>query len=267
VAYRSLVRFLTLAAALSGCAGCSKTLQTPTMPDASPSTLLVTSLTVAGFYADGRFSYVPKVVVQAASGPLEVVGVTFTRPGSGGSTPLRTLHLGPIHLGAGGTYQLSSVEIVTDLPLDGLSVSVAYVSQTGLQRTAVADAEVPVVPTEESADAKLEVRAFSVPAKLMNGRYHYFPKLTLKETSGRTSVRIVRIAFELLDVGPDGRVQPSQQQIPVPAGGTIVLDENEWGPWVEIDSSAEASRVAVAISFVDDRGRSGSVSAVAPVSW
>jgi hypothetical protein len=101
----------------------------------------------------------------------------------------------------------------------------------------------------------------------MNGRYHYFPKLTLKETSGRTSVRIVRIAFELLDVGPDGRVQPSQQQIPVPAGGTIVLDENEWGPWVEIDSSAEASRVAVAISFVDDRGRSGSVSAVAPVSW
>ena len=53
----------------------------------------------------------------------------------------------------------------------------------------------------------------------------------------------------------------------VTPGDTIrlVTDENGQSPWFEIESSDEASRVSVAISFVDDAGRGGLVSAIAPV--
>ena len=53
----------------------------------------------------------------------------------------------------------------------------------------------------------------------------------------------------------------------VTPGDTIrlVTDESDQSPWFEIESSDEASRVSVAISFVDDAGRGGLVSAFAPV--
>ena len=52
------------------------------------------------------------------------------------------------------------------------------------------------------------------------------------------------------------------------AGDTVSLYKGKDGrtPWFEIKSSAEAARVSVAISFVDDAGRGGLVSAIAPVS-
>ena len=54
----------------------------------------------------------------------------------------------------------------------------------------------------------------------------------------------------------------------MPAGGAVSLDTGKDGraPWFEIKSSADAPRVSVAISFVDDAGRGGLVSAIAPVS-
>ena len=74
--------------------------------------------------------------------------------------------------------------------------------------------------------------------------------------------------FELLDVGAAGQALPVWNAPDVPAGDTIslVTGKNGQAPWFEIDSSGDASRVSVAISFVDDAGRGGLVSAIAPVS-
>jgi hypothetical protein len=46
---------------------------------------------------------------------------------------------------------------------------------------------------------------------------------------------------------------------------SLVTGKDGRTPWFEIDSSADASRVSVAISFVDDAGRGGIVRAIAPV--
>jgi hypothetical protein len=114
----------------------------------------------------------------------------------------------------------------------------------------------------------LAIQALTVDGWSENGRFHYWPKLTLTETSGISRASIKAITFELLDVGPAGRVPPARDPGDVPAGGTIQLVEDAYGygPWFEIDSTANASRVSVVISFVDDAGRGGALSAVAQVS-
>ena len=62
-------------------------------------------------------------------------------------------------------------------------------------------------------------------------------------------------------------LKPAKKRIST-TGGTLALknDDYGYGPWFEITSTAAASRVSVAISFVDDEGRGGSVTSVAPVS-
>ena len=156
---------------------------------------------------------------------------------------------------------------MTTGPLETLTARVFYVDQTGRSGTAVADITVPKLPTDTS-DATVAIRTFSVVGYSLEGRFYYRPRLTLAETTGRGNVSIVGIDFQLLDVGPSGRVPQYRQPIEVPAGQTIVLDMTGWGPspWIEIDSVSEASRVLVVIYFVDGSGRGGSVSAVADVS-
>jgi hypothetical protein len=77
------------------------------------------------------------------------------------------------------------------------------------------------------------------------------------------------MVFELLDIGPAGRVPSVPVPISIiPAGGTIVLDEDPlgYGPWMEISNSVKASRVSVVIYYIDAEGRGGSVTAIANVS-
>jgi hypothetical protein len=117
--------------------------------------------------------------------------------------------------------------------------------------------------------ATLVIREFSVTEwyDRSQGRYHYWPKLTVAETSGVSLASIASITFELLDVGPTGRVPPASGPFVVPAGGTLTLVEDSYGygPWLEIDSTADASRVSVVLSFLDSTGGRASVSAIAQV--
>lgn len=114
--------------------------------------------------------------------------------------------------------------------------------------------------------ASVEIRHFSVVRRQHQKRFLYWPKLTLAETSGRTRAAIKKIAFELLDAGAAGQVVPVWNAPVVPAGGTIRLVTGTNGqPWFEIEGLGDAARVSVAISFVDDAGRGGLVSAIAPV--
>ena len=112
------------------------------------------------------------------------------------------------------------------------------------------------------------IKQFTIVRSERAGRVLYWPKLTLAETSGRSRASIRKIVFELLDVGAAGQIQTVWSVPAVRAGDTISLDTGKdgRGPWFEIESSADASRVAVSIAFVDDAGRGGLVRAVASAS-
>ena len=127
-------------------------------------------------------------------------------------------------------------------------------------------ARVQDVPARASS-ASLEIRQFTISRRQHQGRFLYWPKLTLAETSGRSGASIKKIAFELLDVGASGQARSVWNAPDVPAGDTLSLVTGTGGqsPWFEIDSSGDASRVSVAISFVDAAGRGGLVTAIAPV--
>jgi hypothetical protein len=116
--------------------------------------------------------------------------------------------------------------------------------------------------------ATLVIRDFSVFGwyDQTRQRFHYWPKLTVAETGNVSAASITSITFELLDVGPDGRVPPATGSFAVPAGGELRLDEDLYGPWLEIDGTARAERVSVQIGFVDSDRRTGLISAVATVS-
>jgi hypothetical protein len=79
---------------------------------------------------------------------------------------------------------------------------------------------------------------------------------------------IKKIAFELLDVVHTGRIFSVWHAPDVPAGGTIRLQagNRDNRPWFAIESSDDASRMSVAVSFVDAQGRGGTVNAVAHVA-
>ena len=127
----------------------------------------------------------------------------------------------------------------------------------------------PQLAAQAAPLATVVIREFSVTEwyDRSQGRYHYWPKLTVAETSGVSLASITSITFELLDVGPTGRVPPAPGPFVVPAGGTLSLVEDAYGygPWFEIDSTADASRVSVVLSFLDSTGGSAKVSAIAHV--
>ena len=260
--------------ALSACLGCGAPAPTqPTSTPAASSSLSISDFRVTGWHADRRFYYTPTLVVAAnESGRVEVHEVTFARTASetGVSQPgvalSRVRPIQPARVPAGGLRDLidPSFDFVTDAPLDRLYVRVTYVDHAGLTGTVVGDTAAPALSLEPPAET-LAIRAFSVTGYTADTCSSYLPRLTLAETTGRGQVNIVRIQFELL--GALGGVPPSREPRLVPAGGIVVLDEDAYGPWLEISNCYPlVSRVSVAISYLNDRGRGATVSAVADVS-
>jgi hypothetical protein len=236
--------------------------------------LSISAFSVDGWHADGVFHYVPKVSVAAAAdaGNVEVHGVSFERSDLEVQIPLSHLQYATRPLvPAGGRLELAVTpgqvpDLVSTNAVDRMTVRVGFVDGTGRSGVALAEVAVPTV-SRESPTATLAIRTLSVQSWYQNGRYHYWPRLTLEETTGRSHALIMRIDFELLVAGPAGRVPASWRMFTVPAGAAVTLDEDDYGgPWLEIDSSANAARVSIVVSFVDGRGRGGSVRAVAQVS-
>lgn len=157
-------------------------------------------------------------------------------------------------------------EIASPLALGSISAIVFFVDDDGQTGVVSAVARAPEVSDRDS-NASLAIRQFTVERRQGAGRFLYRPTLTLAETSGRSRARIRKIAFELLDVGGASQAPPVWNVPDVPAGGTISLatGSGAQAPWFEIERSGDASRVSVAISFVDDAGHGGLVSASALV--
>jgi hypothetical protein len=266
---------------LSLSAGCSQNPSAPTTVSAPSSTspnlsnaLSITEFSLQG-WQDGIFHYLPTVSVSAPStgGTVDVARVEFTASNGVTTTRLTGIVFGmPRRVAApGDTVDLFKgmppVEITSSVALTSITATVTFTNGAGQAGTVAVTKDAPRLVPDPSA-AALVIQAFSVMGSSDSGSFSYWPKLTLTETSGVSRALIKKMTFELLDVGPSGRVPPSWEPREVPAGGSITLDEDDYGygPWLEITSMADASRVSLAISFVDDAGRGGSVTAVAPVS-
>jgi hypothetical protein len=238
-------------------------------------TLAVTSFRLTGWH-DESFHYLPALSVTApeSSRPVFVQRVDFTADDAGTRRLLKGVRYAAAQrVRPGGTVELvpdagavDAAEIASPLAIDSISAIVFFTDDAGRTGIVSAVARVPAVP-DRASRASLVIRHFTVGRRPHEGRFLYQPQLTLAETSGRSRASIKKIAFELLDVGPAGQAWPVWNAADVTPGDTIrlVTDANGQSPWFEIESSDEASRVSVAISFVDDAGRGGLVSAIAPV--
>ena len=275
--------FATALVSAAIAAGCSNRHPEAREPDAprAPSTdragtLSVTALRFSG-WRDESFHYLPalSVTVPPTSRAVFVQRVDFTAEDAGARRLLKGVRYAAAQrVQPGGTVELLSdagtadpTEIASPLALGSISAIVFFSDSDGQTGIVSAAARVPDVPDRASI-ASLVIRHFTVGRRQHKGRCLYWPKLTLAETSGRSRASIKKIVFELLDVGAAGQTFPVWNAPDVRAGDTIsiVNGKNGHAPWFEIDSSSDASRVSVAISFVDDAGRGGMVSAIAIVS-
>ena len=267
---------------LSLSAGCGKNPAAPTSTAGMPSStsqnlsnaLSITAFSLQGWH-DDVFHYLPTVSVSVPStgGTVYAQRVDFTTSNSGATTRLTGIAFGSPQrvVSPGGTLDLLKglppVEITSPVALGSITATVFFTNFVDPIRSVSATKDAPLLDSNASS-AALVIQAFSVVGSSDPGSFFYWPKLTLAETSGVSRAVIKKMTFELLDVGPPGRVPIVWEPREVPAGGTITLDEDSYGygPWLEITSMAEASRVSLAISFVDDAGRGGSLTAVAPVA-
>jgi hypothetical protein len=276
VAYTTVVLSAAIAA---GCSNEHSALRAADPSGASATdragTLSVTAFRFSGWH-DESFHYLPQLSVTApANGrPVFVQRVDFTAEDGGSSRLLKGLRYGVApRVQPGSTVELVSdsssaepADIDSALALSSITAIVFFaddIGQTGLVSVA---SRVPDVSDRPSL-ASLAIGQFSVSRRQHHSRFLYSPKLTLAETSGRSRATIKKIVFELLDAGASGQAFPVWSAPDVPAGNTISLVTASDGqrPWFEIDSGGDASRMSVSISFVDDAGRGGLVSAIALV--
>jgi hypothetical protein len=246
----------------------------PVAPLGMAGTLSIAAFNIAGWH-DDAFNYRPTVRVDAerAGGDLFVRQLEFRVGGEQPGRLLALIRLGNARVPAGGSLDmsqsLSNEDLVSPTALTSIALTITVGDDAGHTGTVSGEATIPPIP-EDHAAATLVIHDFAVAGwyEPTAQRFYYWPKLTLAETSGVGPVSIVKIVFELLDVGAAGGVPPTLQTFTVAAGGTLRLDEDPiYGdPWLAIDSKAEASRVSVVISYVDSAGRGATVSGVAEVS-
>lgn len=274
--------FLTALLSAAVAAGCRSSYPAASTADASSAssidragTLSVTAFRFSGWH-DESFHYMPALSVTAPSTgrPVFVQRVDFTADDAGARRLLKGVRYAVARrVQPGGTVELVSdagaadpAEIASPLALASISAIIFFTDDEGQPGIVSAAVRVPDVP-DRAPLASLAIREFTVDRRQHQGRFLYWPKLTLAETSGRSRASIRKIVFELLDVGAAEQAPPVWNPADVQAGATIsrITGRNGQTPWSQIDSGGDASRVSVTISFVDDGGRGGLVSAIAPV--
>ena len=126
------------------------------------------------------------------------------------------------------------MEITSSAALASITATVFLTTGVDVRGSVAVTQDVPPLAPDASS-AALVIQAFSVIGSSDRGSFSYWPKLTLTETSGVSRAVIKTMTFELMDVGPSGRVPVVRQPREVPAGGTITFDEDDYGygPWLE----------------------------------
>ena len=236
-------------------------------------TLSVSAFRFSGWH-DENFHYLPALWVTAPSTgrPVFVERVDFTAEDAGNRRLLKGVRYAAAQpVQPGGTIQLvpdvgDPTEIASPVALDSISAIVFFTDQDGQTGIVSSAAEAPDLPHHASLTA-VAIHQFAVSRRQHQGRFVYWPKLTLAETSGRSRASIKKIEFELLDAGAAGQSRSFWTVPDIQAGNSLdlVTGKNGGAPWFEIESSANAARVSVMISFVDEEGRGGRVTAISPV--
>jgi hypothetical protein len=252
--------------ALSVLAGCDARPRTgPTAP--IPGTLAVTTIDVVGSSMDDGFLYFVKVGFRAVGTSVSVLGLSIFRTDAGVETQVARTRFNPprfIGTSVDNVADGAPLDVRTRSAIEKLTVRVEYLDASWQSATAVA--ETPVQLPTSATESAIDIVRFEVLGSTGPGRFYYWPKLTLVEAGGRSGVTILSINFELLDVGLAGRVPPYERRILLSAGGTVNLDEEGWGSWLEIESLSRATRLSVTVVFVDAAGgRVNSVTKIAPV--
>jgi hypothetical protein len=122
-------------------------------------------------------------------------------------------------------------------------------------------------PAPGPSVAALEVSAFTVSRWGNGGTFDFGPTLRLTETSGKSGAWVISLEFHLDDIGAAGNVPAWSVRKRVDAGMTREINPYLGGDYeFWILRRPDAERVSVVISFTDDEGRNGSVSAVTAVS-
>jgi hypothetical protein len=116
-------------------------------------------------------------------------------------------------------------------------------------------------------EATLLIRRFVVVRRALDGAFSYRPELTVEGASGRGRLSIKKVTFELLDVGASGQTLILWNPADVIGGRavTVVPGYDGTGMFHDLRSRAEAPRMSTTVSYVDDSGRGGVISAVAAV--
>jgi hypothetical protein len=112
----------------------------------------------------------------------------------------------------------------------------------------------------------LELSEFSV--ILIEGReFIYIPVGRLREITGTSGITITSMNFHLNGIGASGNVPPLRFHRSIPAGGSADLNPPVYGDYsFEISGSTYSSSFTISISFIDDAGREGTLTATATVS-
>lgn len=273
----AMCAYAVLMSLLAGCGGNPAAPTAVTMPSSTsrnPSSgLSITEFNLQGWH-DELFHYLPAVSVSIppTGGTVYVQRVDFTTSKSGATARLAGIGFGNPQrvVSPGGILDLFEglppVEIISPDALSSITATVSFTNGVDSTGTVALTQDGPTLPANASS-AVLVIQAFSVVGSSDRGTFSYWPKLTLAETAGVSRAVIRKMTFQLVGVGPAGRVPEVWEQHEVPACGTLTLDDDGYGgPWLGITSTADASQVSVAISFVDDRGRGGSITAATPVS-
>ena len=126
----------------------------------------------------------------------------------------------------------------------------------------------PPAPSSGPPVASLAVDAFTVIGSRTEDWFEFQPALRLTETSGKSGAWVTSMNFHLDDIGPAGSVPAWPVHKRVNAGATRdMIDPDVYGDYeLLISGHTDAQHVSVVISFADDEGRAGSVTAVAAVS-
>lgn len=115
----------------------------------------------------------------------------------------------------------------------------------------------PIAPSRDaqplpapSTSAALSISSFTVTGQFVDGRYRYWPELTM--TAGRGAVTVGEVEFLPLGTTLPQRMVMSRQI----AGGQAYTFSPEFA------TSVAAEHISVTVRFVDDRGESGQLAAV-----
>jgi len=234
-------------------------------PPAGPAAPSLSAPAVTGYLLAGRFSYWIHIAIAAGPEPMAVTRIDFRYPESAQNTTFGLSHLTMDHAVVPGTSFTIDQELNSTVPVSRLDIVVSYRDHTGQARQLSASSTVPPILPDPPTPS-LAIDAFTVTGFMEGTHYAYWPKLTLTASPGGGSLTVTRLLFGR---SPASGSSPSApRNIPIAAGTTLQLFHGlSYGePEFYLTGPERLEELSATVLYIDDHGRTGSVSATAAVT-